>query len=1562
MDKLSRSEILKKIANHSLSSAEGLKLLKDLKKNKETQPDSLFYVKDVWKSVNLSSKNSESSGKVLLMFDQDGTFIPDIDMGQTSYQKLVKIAGKQSDCKDAQHKADFHNLEDLEAVLKEYSSYDILYCWKNGTMDEAGIVYQLIRALIKKHFKVPVHFMAAADNLKGEELLYFEALESLMKTVHMENPKLWCRILNLGRKSNDSQLADLIIKEIQDVDRQKIYIRYDGSERRAHELEEADLSETVNQMPIKKKGCYIITGGLGGLGVKFSSYLASNYQADLILLGRSELNDEGRKKIESIQKEGCYVEYKSVDVCNEEEVYKLFQSAEKEGRKIDGIIHCAGIIQDKMIASKTVEEFLKVIRVKVEGSMALYHAMNKFGAGLLVLFSSITAALGNVGQSDYAYGNAFENSLAYYHESENRDGMVVAIGWPLWQNGGMMVADAIRDMMKKKFGLYLISDENGIKAFETLLQSEFRQMFVFDGEKELILEKAGVKKDEAASKKQVSKKAEAKPVLKAEKKPVNKAEKKQIDKVGKKHSMDEKELKQKVNNYLKQVIHEVTSISYSDIGVNESFGMYGMDSITAMKINDILEEHFGELSKTLIFEYQCINDLSQYFIDNHYEQLLELYHMDEEEETDETEEIEEIEETEEVDEIEEAEEIQEEEPETQSFGFKKRNAAEEGIAVIGVAGRYPKADNMEEFWDNLMNGVDCIEKIPKSRWDASLYFDEVKGRVGKSNSMWGGFLSNVDEFDPLFFNISPRDATLMDPQERIFLEVTWSALEDAGYYKESLSDQKVGVFAGVMNGQYQMIPAAVKGTKLAHMSVLASVANRVSYHFNFTGPSIALDTMCSSSMTAINLACDSIEKGESDVAIAGGVMTMLHPDKYLYLGQGRFLSSEGKCRAFGEGGDGYVPAEGAGVIILKPLKKAIEDRDNIYGVIKGHAMNHGGKTSGYTVPNPNAQAEVIKAAIKDSGIDVNRITYVETHGTGTELGDPIEITGLVNAMDGKKKENSDRECVIGAVKANIGHSEAAAGVASLTKVLLQLKHKMLVPSIHSSVLNKKIAFDKTIFRVEQNLEPWEAQTVIENGKKKELPRCAGISSFGAGGTNGHLIVEEYQTEFHEEKDRKCFIPLSAKTEERLVVYANRLLNYMKKAEKDKNVRLTDIAYTLQIGREVMKTRVAFLVKSKTDLIEKLQQFCEDVSESDQIYYYDSPSIENKDSFLLDGSEGKNYIDAVIKYNKTDKLAKLWVRGYQIDFEKLYKGIEHHKISLPTYPFLQERYWLPQEFAEEAASESISRLHPLVHENVSDLNGICFASDFDMKTEENKSFKWDNTQVFSPFALLQMVYESAKIAGKKKCASLEQVAMGNPEILNQDKLHLETRIYPLSESAVSCETVDQNEEILIQSVVNYEAQEMPEPMDVETAMQSIPVQDDIQSVFERLKESGLDANKLQDALLEFGETEDEMLAEVSLNGTEAKIFGSQLLDMVLLLSNLFVSENEVYSVCGIDNMSIIGDITKECYVYIRKLEDTEGEIVLSACIWNDAEECILTLDHIMLQRCSEDNTSENISFE
>ena len=389
----------------------------------------------------------------------------------------------------------------------------------------------------------------------------------------------------------------------------------------------------------------------------------------------------------------------------------------------------------------------------------------------------------------------------------------------------------------------------------------------------------------------------------------------------------------------------------------------------------------------------------------------------------------------------------------------------------------------------------------------SMVLARFRPRAGIARLSWvwtypgaEGFLEHVDQFDADFFGISPREAVFVDPQQRLLLEVTWEAIEDGGQVPERLAGAPVGVFVGISTNDYAQLQAMRGGASDGYRitgSAASIAANRISHHFDFRGPSLSIDTACSSSMVAVHLACKSLWDGECDLAVAGGANLILVPEVFASFAKAGFLSPDGQCRAFDAQANGYVRGEGVGMLALKPLSRAIADGDPIYAVIRGGAVNQDGRTNGLTAPNRLAQEAVLRAAYRHAGVPPEQIDYVEAHGTGTLLGDPIELAALGAVLS--EGRDVDRLCALGSVKTNIGHLEAAAGVAGLIKTALALHHREIPPSLHFSQPNPHIAFDELPVRIQCKTDVWP-----DRGR----PSLAGVSSFGFGGTNAHLVLEE----------------------------------------------------------------------------------------------------------------------------------------------------------------------------------------------------------------------------------------------------------------------------------------------------------------------------------------------------------------------------------------------------------------------------------------------------------------------
>lgn len=1076
------------------------------------------------------------------------------------------------------------------------------------------------RLLEKPKTRTLVQVLAASEN--GGMLL--AGLTALLKTATQENPKLIGQWIEVSAGEAEDGLRAKLDENVHDPFASSI--KYENGIRQVMAWHEISPGALQIASPWKDQGVYLITGGAGGIGFAFAEAIAGRAQAPVIvLIGRSELSVQKQASIQAMERAGAVIEYRRVDVASEREVQELIGDILARHGKLNGVLHSAGVNRDNYILKKSEEEFRSVLGPKVNGTVYLDRATAGMPLDFFVLFSSGAAVTGNMGQADYAAANGFMDRFAAERQSLvaslQRHGKTLSINWPLWQEGGMSVDVSTAAMMKEKTGMSAMPTAVGIEAFYQAMHVGWPQMAVMWGDLARIRQAMP-----GASRPTVSRNEE------------NISLSVMVD-----------DLSEQTLQRLKKLLGEQIKLPPGRIASQEPLERYGIDSIAITELNQRLEAIFGEISKTLFFEHQTLRELSDYFVSQYPEACARW-----------------------------SGENGAELPPAKAVAVASQSRPsvghQEPIAIIGLCGRYPQAATLDVFWKNLEAGKDCVTEIPPERWPLEGFFHahlEEAVAQRKSFGKWGGFLESFSEFDPLFFNISPREALGMDPQERLFLQAAWEVLEDAGYTRRVLEKRfgsNVGVFAGITKTGYNLHVSEMKrqGKLVYPHTSFSSVANRVSYFLNLHGPSMPVDTMCSSSLTAIHEACERLRRGDCSLAIAGGVNLYLHPDNYVELSALKMLAKDGKCRSFGKGGDGFVPGEGVGVVLLKPLAKALEDGDHIHAVIRGSHVNHGGKTNGYTIPNPNAQGSLIRETLDKAGVHARTVSYVEAHGTGTALGDPIEVTGLTQAFE---KDTSDKGfCALGSAKSNLGHLEAAAGIAGLTKIILQMKHGRLVPSLHATELNPNIDFAKTPFMVQQKLEKWQRPMVTIDGETREYPRIAGLSSFGAGGANAHVILEEYCENFPPSiplSPGPYLIPISARNSERLQVYVRSLLSYVRDGLEE--TQLANFAYTLQVGREAMDERLGMMVHSKAELIEQLSAFVED---REPVVPFCRGKVDHEQEAIADSTA----MEAMASENHM-MLLELWVSGLDLDWEKLYQTMRPRRIGLPTYPFARDRYWI-----------------------------------------------------------------------------------------------------------------------------------------------------------------------------------------------------------------------------------------------------------------------------------------------
>lgn len=546
----------------------------------------------------------------------------------------------------------------------------------------------------------------------------------------------------------------------------------------------------------------------------------------------------------------------------------------------------------------------------------------------------------------------------------------------------------------------------------------------------------------------------------------------------------------------------------------------------------------------------------------------------------------------------------------------RTDVKKEPIAITGIGCRFPgNVTNPAMFWEFLKRGGDAIVDIPEDRWNVESFYDPNPDKAGKIKAKKGGFLSHIDQFDAHFFNIFPNEAQRIDPQQRLLLEVSYEAMEDAGIPLEHISGSRTGVYMGVFMNDYWDIQAS--SLQREHISPhvpmgvsLTAIANRLSYVFNLKGPSMTIDTACSSSLVCVHLACQSIWNGESDQALAGGVNLIIRPESSVMMSKGNFLSPDGYCKSFDSRANGYVRSEGSGVVVLKPLSKALADGDQIYALIRGSAVNSDGHTEeGFTVPSVNAQVEMLKTAYANAEVDPAKVVYVEAHGTGTPVGDPIETNAFGQVLG--KDRNADNPCVIGSVKSNIGHLEAAAGIAGLIKLTLILKNRQIPANLHFLKPNPKIPFEQYRLRVPVTLE-----TI-----GKEGPLFGGVNSFGAGGTNAHVVLESYPSTTRVKKESlpKAKEPaylfiVSGKTKEALTANVQAYIPYLQNTSNS----FKDICYTSVLRKTALEHRLTITARSKEELVSCLEAFLKEETRQEMVYQQTEKRTKPKIGFVYSG--------------------------------------------------------------------------------------------------------------------------------------------------------------------------------------------------------------------------------------------------------------------------------------------------------------------------------------------------------
>ena len=1393
--------------------------------------------------------------------------------------------------------------------------------------------FESIRKILKRkpEGKTLVQIVVTYDRQET----FFAGLSGMINTATLENPQLIGQIILVESQIAASELAEKL--QYDQTRPHDTLIKYEKDVRNVLRWQPIADTEAQPVIPFKERGVYVITGGAGGLGQLFAKeILHRTGNARIILTGRSAWKDLNGKAsvLAELRTNNDAVEYRQLNIDDLAQVKQFMASVIQEYGQINGILHSAGMVADNYILKKGNAEFDQVLKPKVTGTFNLDQACQHIDLDFFVLFSSVASSFGNIGQADYAAANGFMNQFAEYCNSlvsaKQRHGKTLAIHWPLWMEGGMSPDRTTQELLRQATGMHPMRTATGMQAFYRALELPHTQILVLEGDLQRLQTLLDGAKMNSGSlvEEQVS--------IVEEK----------ADTTAKPGSLAEM-----TREYLRKEFSVVLKLPSHRIDVQQPLEKYGIDSILALTLTNQLEKTFGSLPKTLFFEYQTLHELAEYFVKSHSETLKARISNDNRDNQPQL--VEEVPKS--------VPQINTRQRSVRRFARQRHIEAASSdtfhadpIAIVGMSGRYPEAEDIQSYWHNLRDGKDCIIEVPGERWDWRDYYTEDRNRNGHHYSKWGGFISGVDEFDPRFFNISPREAEFIDPQERLFLQHAWMAVEDAGYSRAGLQIPReneltgqVGVYAGVMYSEYQLfgIEASMRGNRMSVPGSYASIANRVSYALNLHGPSMTLDTMCSSSLSAIHLACQDLKLGRTDMAIAGGVNVSIHPNKYLFLSAGQFISADGHCQSFGEGGDGYIPGEGVGVVVLKRLSEAVRDRDHIYGIIKGSSLNHGGKTNGYSVPNPRAQAALISQVLEESKTNPRHISYIEAHGTGTKLGDPIEIAALTQAFQRHTPDTG--YCLIGSAKSNIGHAESAAGIAGLTKVLMQMKYRQITPSLHSAVLNPYIDFQKTPFVVNQTLKAWDPP-VIDG---LQVPRIAGISAFGAGGSNAHLIIEEYtpQTEVNRpaiviDPADKIIIPLSARNADQLKQKAIDLLDFIGTNQPD----LVAMAYTLQVGREAMEERVGFIVNTIDGLVEKLQAWIHGEHDIESVFQGNMNQNRSLLSLMNADDDFEHTLDKWITGRKLSKVLELWVNGLEIEWNKFYGSTKPSRISLPTYPFARERYWINVTGggAPVAAGASTAVLHPLVHTNTSKFNQQSYSSSFTGEEfflkDHQISIGHNSIEKMLPAAaLLEMARAAIAHASDPEQASgileLHYVEWGQPAMV-RDRKQIKIALYADEDDQIDFEIFSQEdgqETVHCMGQATYSTKPLPARIDIDhlgEQMKEARIEPD--ALYSAFSAIGLHFGPAYQGIVSINKGEYQLLAQLSLPASVATdqndytlhpaMLDSALQASICLLLDLNQRLDYAILPLALEKIMVITPCTKEMYAWVRFSESNSGQ--------------------------------------
>ncbi|MGW7404790.1 SDR family NAD(P)-dependent oxidoreductase [Streptomyces sp. NPDC054833] len=886
-----------------------------------------------------------------------------------------------------------------------------------------------------------------------------------------------------------------------------------------------DLAGTPT--PVPTDGTVLITGGLGAVGRHIARLLAEHGVPRLLLTSRQGPDDPRAAEVTAeLATLGTEVEVAACDVADAAALADVLAGIGEES-PLRGVVHCAGVLDDGVVAELTPERLARVLGPKADGAAHLHRLTADAPLDLFLLVSSAAGVVGNPGQGNYAAANVFLDQLAHHRRALGLPGVSVSFG--AWAGEGLAAAHADLDRMAR-LGHRALTPDQGRDLVELSLRRNAPHLVAWVLDLPRLREHAGGS-------------ALWRSLLPAPRAPQHTGDA-LADRLAR---LPEPERAERVLALVRDEVSRALGLrSAESVRPDQPLRDLGMDSVTAVELRNRIGTRIGaRLPATLLFDHPTADRLAAHLLSH----VLV----------------------------------------TDGDRAARRTASapvrlaapatDEPIAVVSMACRLPgQVSDPEGLWRLVADGRDAVGPFPAGRWDVESLYDPDPDALGKTYAREGGFLDDIESFDPGFFGITPKEAAAMDPQQRLLLETSWEALERAGIVPAELAGSTTGVYVGMFGSDY------LSGSRLDQLdgyvgtgSALSVASGRLAYALGLHGPAMTVDTACSSSLVATHLATQALRTGECDLALVGGVTLMVTPQTFVEFSRLRGLSPTGRCRSFSDDADGAIWAEGVGMLVLKRLSDARRDGDEVLAVLRGTAVNQDGRSQGLSAPNGPAQERVIRRALEVSGLEPADIDYVEAHGTGTTLGDPIEANALAEVFADSRPQ--DRPLYLGSLKSNIGHVQAASGVAGLIKVVQSLRHRTLPRTLHADTPSRHVEWDGSGLRLLQEAVDWPSTG--------ERVRRAGISAFGISGTNAHVIVEEaprVETSAPGETppEKRLFV-LSGRGETALRGQAARLAQYV-----TDDTSLSDVAHTLARHRSHFEWRTTLVAGDREELLSSLK--------------------------------------------------------------------------------------------------------------------------------------------------------------------------------------------------------------------------------------------------------------------------------------------------------------------------------------------------------------------------------------